>query len=120
MRHAVLSVALVVLMISTSALLLAHRDRSERDASEARLRCTSVDAARVLGVWEARGVVRSVRGGTVEVVTLRWAAAGHDAQISIGIAAYCQIADGRGRGTIIVRGSLGDDLGGVVDGNWMR
>ncbi|MDG4903538.1 MULTISPECIES: hypothetical protein [unclassified Mesorhizobium] len=54
----------------------------------------------------------------VHVSTKRWRDAGREGQLSIAIAAYCDAADHAGKGVAIIKGSIDEELGGVVDGNY--
>ncbi|RVD71381.1 MAG: hypothetical protein E5V62_25880 [Mesorhizobium sp.] len=89
--------------------------------------CTKINAKAVLASWD--NTIDSIRrsGATdfsgpqifVHVSTKRWRDAGHKGRLSIAIAAYCDAADQAGKGVAIIKGSLDEDLGGVVDGNYM-
>ncbi|ESX03426.1 hypothetical protein X769_18375 [Mesorhizobium sp. LSJC268A00] len=89
--------------------------------------CPMINAKAVLVSWD--NTINSIRrtGATdfsgpamfVQVSTERWKAAGHDGQLSIAIAAYCDAADAQGKGVAIIKGSLNENLGSVVDGNYM-
>lgn len=83
-----------------------------------------VDADKVLMVWQRAGVIRSMRPGGgntwfLEVNTALWAEGGRKVQLSIGIAAYCKIKTRDGIGTVLIQGSLKEDLGSQVNGHWM-
>lgn len=79
---------------------------------------------RVIEGWVRQRVIRKVTTAeahaTVEVDTRRWSEISRDAKISIGVAAFCRVAGNNGRGMAVIKGSLDEDLGSVVDGNWMR
>jgi len=89
--------------------------------------CAKINAKAVLASWDS--MIDSIRRSEatdfsgpqmfVQVSTERWSAAGRDGQLSIAVAAYCDVADSHGKGVAIIKGSLDEKLGGVVDGNYM-
>ncbi|MES0051724.1 MULTISPECIES: hypothetical protein [unclassified Mesorhizobium] len=89
--------------------------------------CPKINAKAVLASWDNTiDIIRrsdatsfSGPGMVVHVSTEMWKAAGHDGQLSIAIAAYCDAADAQGKGVAIIKGSLNENLGSVVDGNYM-
>ncbi|WJI80803.1 MULTISPECIES: hypothetical protein [unclassified Mesorhizobium] len=88
--------------------------------------CAKINPKAVLASWD--NTIDRIRrsdatgfsgpGIFVHVSTERWMAAGHDGRLSIAIAAYCDAADAHGKGVAIIKGSLDENLGGVVDGNY--
>ncbi|RVD15411.1 MAG: hypothetical protein EOS73_28695 [Mesorhizobium sp.] len=78
----------------------------------------AIDAAVDIGI--VRGTRRDGTAVHIEVNTARWVHAERKFQVSIAMAAYCQVAAQDGTGVAIVKGSLDEDLGSVVNGNWMR
>ena len=82
-----------------------------------------INAPKILSFWKQQRVVRNLRGDAdsvvVDVDSRRWRTIGHDAQVTIGVAAYCTIAK-NGLGTAIVKGSDQEQLGSVVDGNFFQ
>ncbi|BCG92282.1 hypothetical protein [Mesorhizobium sp. 131-2-1] len=88
--------------------------------------CAKINAKAVLASWD--NTIDSIRRSDatdfsgpqifVHVSTERWRDAGHEGRLSIAIAAYCDAADTHGKGVAIIKGSLNEKLGGVVDGNY--
>ncbi|TIM24741.1 MAG: hypothetical protein E5Y74_00660 [Mesorhizobium sp.] len=92
--------------------------------------CNGFNAQEVLDQAREAGIIRDIRrrngdgaiadAAFVEVVTARWALVGTKIHVGIAMAAYCQVAAADGTGVAMVKGSLEEDLGSVVNGNWMR
>ncbi|RUY28722.1 zinc ribbon domain-containing protein [Mesorhizobium sp. M7A.F.Ca.CA.004.12.1.1] len=90
--------------------------------------CKGWNGQQVLDQARDAGIIRDIRhssigainGAFVEVVTARWTLVGTKIHVGIAMAAYCQVAAADGTGVAMVKGSLEEDLGSVVDGNWMR
>ncbi|PBB83578.1 hypothetical protein [Mesorhizobium sp. WSM3876] len=89
--------------------------------------CANINAKAVLASWD--NTIDSIRRSDatdfsgpqifVHVSTKRWRDAGREGRLSIAIAAYCDAADHAGKGVAIIKGSLDEELGSVVDGNYM-
>ncbi|MER9164366.1 zinc ribbon domain-containing protein [Mesorhizobium sp. M0715] len=90
--------------------------------------CKGWNGQQVLDQARDAGIIRNIRrssigtinGAFVEVITARWAMVSTKIHVGIAMAAYCQVAAADGIGVAMVKGSLEEDLGSVVDGNWMR
>ncbi|WP_192384087.1 hypothetical protein [Mesorhizobium silamurunense] len=85
--------------------------------------CKSLDPQKILASWQSTiDTINRVddHSVAVHVWTEKWAAAGNKGQVSIAIAAYCSVADASGKGVALIKGSLNEKLGAVVDGNYMR
>jgi hypothetical protein len=85
--------------------------------------CKSLDPQKILESW--RSTIDTINrvddhSAAVHVRTEEWAAAGYKGQMSIAIAAYCSVADARGKGVALIKGSLNEGLGAIVDGNFVR
>lgn len=69
--------------------------------------CKSLDTQKILASWRSTiDTINRVDDHTaaVHVRTKKWAAAGYKGQMSIAIAAYCSVADARGKGVALIKG----------------
>lgn len=114
---------LTFIVIVVAVLYVGGRDTVQREVFAA-CRDGTINAQRVLDAWRGPGVIASMHprsdAVTVSVVTALWEKIGRDAQISIGLAAYCTVVGDDGKGFVAIQGSRQEDLGSVVNGNWQR
>jgi hypothetical protein len=124
-RGAVFLVATGALVVMWMATVIFPKQGTTSAGDGAGFPCEKIDARAILTSW--RTTIDTTRRMAddfirpsifVHVWTEKWKAAGHDGQMSIAIAAYCTVADKGGKGIAIIKGSLGESLAGVVDGQY--
>lgn len=113
----------VLLLVILAGLFLMREPEVQAEIAAA-CRSGPEKMAVTLDFWSNQGIVRAVshdkNSAYVTVDSRLWAEIGRDAQISIGMAAYCRVADWKGRGSAVIEDGRQDRLGSVTNGHWSR